>query len=82
MEPGQILLVPSDGIVEAKSPTGSIFGVEGILRVVEDYRGSCACELVEMVHREVWRFCQNAPPLDDMTLVVAKVAELCSEVAI
>ena len=72
LEPGDILLVYSDGLVEARHPLrpGRLFGEDGLRAVLSDvgYRGGSAEELVNELSRNVLDFCEGSRE-DDMTLV-------------
>ncbi|MCA9003314.1 MAG: SpoIIE family protein phosphatase, partial [Planctomycetes bacterium] len=72
MEPGDILLVYSDGLVEARHPlhTDRLFGEEGLRAVLADvgHRGGSAQDLVSELSRNVLEFCEGSRE-DDMTLV-------------
>jgi PAS domain S-box-containing protein len=75
LQPGHLLVMPSDGFLEAKSPKGEIFGLKHLLRVIERYRDASAHDLIEIAYREVRLFTHEAPQSDDMTLVLVKVQE-------
>jgi phosphoserine phosphatase RsbU/P len=62
----------TDGIEEAMSPEGAIFGTDRILEVVRANREKGAREMVDALYAAVRQFAQNAPQLDDVTAVVIK----------
>ncbi len=72
LEPGDLLLVYSDGLVEARHPVrpDRLFGEDGLRAVLSDvgYRGGSAEELVSELSRNVLEFCEGSRE-DDMTLV-------------
>jgi sigma-B regulation protein RsbU (phosphoserine phosphatase) len=72
LEPGQILLVLSDGFDEAQSPDGGLFGVKRVLNLVATSRQRPAEEIVNLLFREVLHFCQRPSANDDITAVVVK----------
>ncbi len=72
LEPGDILLLLTDGVVEAASPDGTPFGVERTLDVVRGHRDGTAREIVDALYREVLAFSQRSLPRDDVTAVVVK----------
>ncbi|MDF1837593.1 MAG: SpoIIE family protein phosphatase [Planctomycetota bacterium] len=72
LEPGDMLLVYSDGLVEARHPTrpDRLFGEDGLRAVLSDvgFRGGSAQELIQELSRNVLEFCDSSRE-DDMTLV-------------
>jgi sigma-B regulation protein RsbU (phosphoserine phosphatase) len=76
MEPGDILVLYTDGLSEARSPgsperpQGEEFGVERLVATVEACRGQSAAAIGERLLAEVSAFTGNAPPHDDRTVVV------------
>jgi sigma-B regulation protein RsbU (phosphoserine phosphatase) len=72
MEPGDILVLFSDGVTEAVDPDDQDFGEQRLADLVASLRDRPAKEIVEAVHAEVARFTQGAPPADDITVVVAR----------
>jgi PAS domain S-box-containing protein len=74
LEPGDLVLMVSDGIVEASSPTGSLFGVDRALALVRSRRHEPANAIIAALFQEVRAWSQSAQ-LDDMTAIVIKVRE-------
>ncbi|MFC1572754.1 SpoIIE family protein phosphatase [Candidatus Eisenbacteria bacterium] len=76
MQIGDLLVFYTDGITEALSPEGDMFGTQRLLDVVqsssrdETARGICS-RLLEEVHD----FCQKVHMEDDLTAVVLRVNE-------
>jgi serine phosphatase RsbU (regulator of sigma subunit) len=72
MEPGDILVLYSDGVTEAANPADEDFGEQRLSDLVASLRDRPAKEIVEAIHAEVAKFTQGAPPADDITVVVAR----------
>ena len=72
LERGDTVLLLTDGIDEAMSPTNTIFGIERALEIVRTHRSKTARELVDTLYAGVRRFSQNTPQQDDVTAVVIK----------
>jgi PAS domain S-box-containing protein len=70
---GDILLLLTDGIEEAESPAGEVFGARRVLEVVRAHRHQAAAEILNAVWRAVQTFSAGQPQKDDVTLIVAKV---------
>lgn len=73
LEPGDRLVLYTDGLSEARSPDGAFFGVDGLDRVIRDCDQGSE-ELVASLLEEVSLFTHGAPAHDDRTLLVAKVS--------
>jgi len=73
LDPGDRVVLLTDGIDEAVSPDEELFGTERMLSVLRERPGSSAAELVDALYQAVKRFSGDAPQLDDATAVVVKV---------
>jgi serine phosphatase RsbU (regulator of sigma subunit) len=72
LEPGDLLLLYTDGVSESSDPAGALFGDEGVLRVIRQARHCPAKEIVERLLQAARAHAGGLPQLDDMTVVVAK----------
>jgi sigma-B regulation protein RsbU (phosphoserine phosphatase) len=73
VQPGDLLVLCSDGVTETVSPSGALFGTEGLVRVIRASRHLPAAEIVRDVMSAMDDFSQGAPAEDDRTLVVARI---------
>jgi len=73
LDPGDIVLFLTDGIVEARAPDGAVFGTQRTLDLVRVYRRAPARELVDNLYYAVRAFAQDQPQYDDITATVIKV---------
>jgi len=73
LRPGDILLLLTDGLVEAESAARQRFGVGRALEVVQEYREQPAQEIIAALRRALDEFCEGQPIQDDVTLVIVKV---------
>lgn len=73
LDPGDLVLFLTDGIIEARAPDGSVFGTERTLELVRHYRGAPARQIVENLYYAVRAFAQEQPQYDDITATVIKV---------
>jgi len=73
LEPGDLVLLYTDGITEARSPAGALFGKEKMLEVVRATRHGSAAEVIRAIYDAVRDFCLPEKPLDDVTAIVIKV---------
>jgi sigma-B regulation protein RsbU (phosphoserine phosphatase) len=70
---GDIVLLPTDGIEEAKRPDGSMFGRERAFDVVRENREKSAAEIVEALFRAAREYSDGERQMDDITAVVVKI---------
>ena len=75
LEPGDILVLLTDGIQEAISPLGGLFGKDRLLEVVRAHRTKKAAQIVKSLYLAVREFSQREKPVDDVTAIVVKVGE-------
>ena len=69
LEPGESLLIFTDGVTDALDLKGKPFGVEGIQATLEPARGANVTQLVERLARAVQSHAAGRDPFDDITLV-------------
>jgi hypothetical protein len=72
LEPGAILLLVTDGIVETNAPDGQQFGLERVFAVVNRNRERTAREIVDALDKAAANFRWDGPQVDDLTIVVLK----------
>ena len=77
LEPKDIVLLITDGILEARSPGGALFGVERMLEIVRASRDRQASEILQSLQQAVFDFTKLKKPQDDLTAVVIKVQPSC-----
>lgn len=73
LEAGDMIILLTDGIVEAHSADEALFGIERVLTHLQANRSRSAREIVHTLDGAVRDFCGAQAPLDDMTAVVIKV---------
>ncbi len=72
LEPNQTIVLYTDGITEALSPTGAMFGVEGIERSLTECSGSPSCA-IDHIGSTLRAHESGVRPTDDQTLVILQV---------
>jgi serine phosphatase RsbU (regulator of sigma subunit) len=72
LEPGDLLVIYSDGVTEAVNPTGEQFGVARLAELAAANRDKASSEIVTAVNRTLETFTGGAPQSDDITLIVAR----------
>lgn len=73
LQPGDVLLLYTDGISETFSSQGEKFGDQRVVDLVQAHRHLPAAEIVDVVFQEVLKFCHPDEPHDDLTFVVVKM---------
>ena len=73
INPGQIIMMGTDGIWEAQSPKGEMFGKERFKDIIRDNGARSAKDIMQAVIKAVDRFCHPLEKADDVTLVVTKI---------
>jgi serine phosphatase RsbU (regulator of sigma subunit) len=73
LEPGDLLLFYTDGIVEAQDYNHTLFGFERLEELVSRYGDLPPDELIERVIRAIEQFTGSAPQHDDMTIVAIRI---------
>jgi sigma-B regulation protein RsbU (phosphoserine phosphatase) len=82
LQPGDVLVIYSDGVSEAVSPTGEEFGPTRLYEVVARNLDASAAGLRDRIESALTKFAQGTPAGDDITLVIVKRLAEASEVAI
>ncbi len=72
LHPGQIIAIGTDGIWEARSPAGEMFGKERFKDVLRTHAKECANDIMDAVFEAVRVYTGGAKADDDITLVVVK----------
>jgi serine phosphatase RsbU (regulator of sigma subunit) len=73
LQPGDVLLLYTDGVSEAESPTGEQFGTRRLEQCLKRVAGGTAHEILKGVVDEVTAYAGEHGVSDDLTLVVVKV---------
>lgn len=72
---GQIILLGSDGLWEARNPGGEMFGKAPIYKITRKLAQASAREILTSCFHEFNVFLGERAPEDDVTLVVIKIAK-------
>jgi serine phosphatase RsbU (regulator of sigma subunit) len=73
LTPGDVLILYTDGVIEAENDKGEMYSVERLVSVVRANREKTAQELVQLIQSSVFAFAGTEELRDDLTLVVLKV---------
>src|SRR6266571_2908960 len=72
LQPGDVLVIYSDGVTEAASPTGEEFGPTRLYEVVSRNIDASAAGIRDRIESALTKFAQGTRAGDDITLVIAK----------
>lgn len=72
LQPGQILFIGTDGIWEAHDSNGEMYGMDRFEKIINDTAQKGAQGILHSVMESINSFLGEAPPDDDITLVVIK----------
>lgn len=70
--PGDVLLIYSDGVVEARNAAGDLFGEERLREVLYEHRAASAQRLIDAVMAAVQAHADGTPQADDITMVAVR----------
>lgn len=73
LAPGDIVLLLTDGVRDARSPSDRTFGLQQTLELVRAHRNESAAEIVQAITRSVQSFSCSRRLADDVTTMVIKV---------
>jgi serine phosphatase RsbU (regulator of sigma subunit) len=73
LQPGELLVLFTDGIAEAENPAGALYGKERLAQCLQRLPANAgAAAAVEAVRKDVGTFVAGAPASDDLTLLVLR----------
>jgi phosphoserine phosphatase RsbU/P len=72
MQKGDVLVIYSDGVTEAQSPTGEEFGATRLYEVVSRNIEASAAGIRDRIESSLTKFAQGTSAADDITLVIVK----------
>ncbi len=70
MEEEDVLILVSDGVLEARNALGREWGVEGLRKTITDNAGKSAREILECIKAAMAAFLESAEQFDDITLII------------
>ena len=81
LNPGDVLVIYSDGVSEAVSPTGEEFGPTRLYEAVARNLDASAAGIRDRIESALTKFAQGTPAGDDITMVIVKRLAEASAVA-
>jgi sigma-B regulation protein RsbU (phosphoserine phosphatase) len=73
LEPGELLVLTTDGVTEAWGPDGSQFGQEALIEAVRRHRkASSVRDILAALREQLRQHVDGRPQVDDMTILLAR----------
>ncbi len=72
LEPGDVLVIYSDGVTESQNEAGEEFDEPRLIEIVQRNRGRTAAGLRDRIDDALQKFVGRAKSVDDLTLVILK----------
>jgi serine phosphatase RsbU (regulator of sigma subunit) len=72
IEPGEVLVLYTDGVTEAMNAAGEEYGRDRLIAVVRECRDQSAREMIDFMHRELIAWSEGQGVNDDVTFFVVK----------
>lgn len=72
LEPGDVLVIYSDGVTESQNEQGEEFDEARLVEIVQKNRGRTAASLRDRIDEALAKFVGKAKTVDDLTLVIVK----------
>lgn len=73
LQPGDVFILYTDGITEAASPDGTLWGEDQLANIIRQNAGNSAEQTIQSVLKALGEYTQGAPQSDDVTLLIARV---------
>ena len=74
MAPGDTLVLYTDGISEAANESDEEYGIEAVVRLIDEHRSGCPDQLIAAVKKNLLAFRGRAERADDETLLAIQYA--------
>ncbi len=72
LNPGDVVVFYTDGIIESRDPSGELFGVDRLDEIISH----CESDPETIIRHTLLAledFTNDAPPVDDLTMLITKV---------
>ena len=73
LDPGDIVLLYTDGVVEARTPHGELFGEDRLKRILIRHDWRSPEDLTNHIYQAIYQYTENAAQQDDITLLILQV---------
>lgn len=75
LKPGQLIVLGTDGIWEARNAAGEMFGKDALYRIVRDGASRSSAAILDSIVTTLSRYTEDAAFEDDVTVIVVKITK-------
>ncbi|MBI4865285.1 MAG: SpoIIE family protein phosphatase [Candidatus Riflebacteria bacterium] len=79
LAPGELLVLYTDGLIEAQSPSGEMFELRRLERIIKEYQHNPIEELATTIYEKALEFTQKEKLADDFTFVAIRAKPASKE---
>ncbi|NOH01245.1 MAG: SpoIIE family protein phosphatase [Chloroflexi bacterium] len=72
LQPGDVFILYTDGITEAVSPEGLLWGEDQLAHIIRQNSGASAEQMIQAILKALGEHTNGAPLADDVTLIISK----------
>ena len=72
---GQVIVLATDGILEARDAVGRMYGRSSIIKILRRHKSAAAEQILDAIFYDLQRFQKEAELEDDITLVIIKIGK-------
>ena len=72
METGDLILLYTDGLIEAENPAGDFFGIDPVRNILHQHAHHSPKFIIDIIIQQLTQFCQSDSFKDDVTLMIFK----------
>ena len=72
VQPGDVVVLYTDGLPDAQNMDGDFFKQESLVHIIQEHLGESAETLQRSILNAVYDFVGDAPPFDDITLMILR----------
>lgn len=72
VEPGDALVLYTDGVTDIQSPTGAFFGEQRLIEVIHEHGKDTIQNMLEQLDDALIEFRRGVPPADDITILALR----------
>ena len=76
LERGDLLVLPTDGVLEAEDPSGEQFGEDRLRKLVQAHASLPCAQICERIVKDVQAFARTKLQHDDLTVLIVRVPEI------
>ena len=76
LEPGDLIVLPTDGVLEAEDTSGEQFGEDRLRMLIEEHAHLPCAQICEHIVKGVEVFAQTKLQQDDLTVLIVRVPEM------